>query len=348
MNDMKITANYNEGKEACLEVIRAGLIPILWGGPGIGKSSMAKEIAKELNYNIEDIRLNLYNISNLIGIPFKETTVDGKIKAYFSEPCWLNPQQTNLYFFDELGNAMKSVQDATFQLFLDRRVGPHKLKENDILMAASNNKSDNDNINKLSKPLRNRLVHINLEAHLETTLKYAKTFNPIIKAFLRFKPELLYKPSNEGAFPTPRSWENVNNLLKKPLKQESIVLAGTIGYEESIEFMAFKDRVKYVPNITNILKGIPEKVVEEPDTIYTTMEMMLNELEKEEDIKLREEQFKHGLEYWEKNPNKEYSIAAINTIMNCFTRTQLTKMEVFQDWVEKNYTWLDPESMLAE
>ena len=43
--------NISEAKKACHIILKAGHVPMLWGPPGIGKTSMVKDLAKE--YNVE-------------------------------------------------------------------------------------------------------------------------------------------------------------------------------------------------------------------------------------------------------------------------------------------------------
>ena len=53
---MEITIK--EAKESVIDVISAGLVPFIASSPGIGKSSLAKEIAEDFNLHMIDIRLS--------------------------------------------------------------------------------------------------------------------------------------------------------------------------------------------------------------------------------------------------------------------------------------------------
>lgn len=51
-------------------VITAGLVPMVKGSPGIGKSSIAKELAEEFNCKLIDVRLSQSDPTDLNGFPF--------------------------------------------------------------------------------------------------------------------------------------------------------------------------------------------------------------------------------------------------------------------------------------
>ena len=58
-------------KELILDVLKAQLVPFVAGSPGIGKSAIAFEIAKENNLEVIDIRLSQLDPSELQGFPMK-------------------------------------------------------------------------------------------------------------------------------------------------------------------------------------------------------------------------------------------------------------------------------------
>ncbi len=250
-------------KEKIKEIIKSGEhLPIfLWGPPGIGKSSIVRQIAEELGIGFVDLRLSLLDPSDLRGLPkFDEEEVK------WLPPAFLPKNGEGILFLDEINLAPHTVQAAAYQLILDRRVGEYVLPEGWRIIAAGNRLEDRAFVYEMPAPLANRFVHFEVETNLEDWKKWAYE-NDICKeviAFLNFRPELLFKfdpKSKEKAFPTPRSWEFVSKLLKMGIKDmESI--AGAVGKGAAVEFVSFLAAIEEMPDVKEVLTGkdiIPER-----------------------------------------------------------------------------------------
>ena len=69
----------------------------VWGAPGVGKSSLVKEVAEEKNLPVVDIRAPLLDPTDIRGIP---SISDGQ--AVWSAPSFLPKEGKGILFFDEL------------------------------------------------------------------------------------------------------------------------------------------------------------------------------------------------------------------------------------------------------
>ena len=100
-------------------------VPIfLWGPPGIGKSSIIAQIAKEKGIACIDLRLSLLDPTDLRGIPFFDAVNQTAIWA----PASFLPDgsiKEGILFLDELNTAAPMVQASAYQLILDRKIGIH-------------------------------------------------------------------------------------------------------------------------------------------------------------------------------------------------------------------------------
>ena len=105
----------------------------LWGAPGIGKSSIVKQIADEKGLDFIDLRLALMDPTDLKGIPFydKETHT-----ALWAPPAFLPREGEGILFLDELNSAAPAVQSSAYQLILDRRIGEYELPDGWAIVAA--------------------------------------------------------------------------------------------------------------------------------------------------------------------------------------------------------------------
>ena len=62
----------NQTKENIIRCIKAGLVPFIQSSPGLGKSSIVKEIAKEFNLKLIDHRLSTSAPEDMSGLPHFE------------------------------------------------------------------------------------------------------------------------------------------------------------------------------------------------------------------------------------------------------------------------------------
>ncbi len=111
-----------QGAKRSLEYLCKRKVPVfLWGPPGIGKSSIVAQIAKEQDIACIDLRLSLLDPTDLRGIPFFDTNKD---TAVWAPPSFLpdGSQKEGILFLDELNTAAPMVQASAYQLILDRKM----------------------------------------------------------------------------------------------------------------------------------------------------------------------------------------------------------------------------------
>ena len=256
---------------------------MLWGPPGIGKSQAVKQIAGIIEertgkkVSVTDERLLLFNPIDLRGIP---TANADKTLA-----VWLKPQifemdpddgVVNILFLDEISAAPQSVQAAAYQITLDRVVGEHKLPENCIVIAAGNRVTDKSVAYKMPKALANRLMHLEVSGSFSSWKEWAVRhgIHEMVLGFLSFHQNYLmgFDPASDDlAFPTPRSWEMVSNLLcSTEGKVDALypLIAGLVGTGAAIEFRAWAKVFRELPSIEDIFDGKMPAVPVETDTLY--------------------------------------------------------------------------------
>jgi hypothetical protein len=110
---------------------------MIWGAPGIGKSSIVAQVAKEHKIDFVDVRLSQLAPTDLRGLPVAE---DGISKWY--PPEFLPHSGRGILFLDELNMAPPAMQGMAQQLILDRRVGSYVVPEGWYVWAAGNRKED--------------------------------------------------------------------------------------------------------------------------------------------------------------------------------------------------------------
>jgi hypothetical protein len=226
----------------------------IWGGPGIGKSAIVRQLAEDLAVPLQDVRALLLDPVDLRGLPYLGQ--DGRSK--WATPEFLPQDGSGILFLDELNAAPVMVQASCYQLVLDRKLGEYTLPEGWAIVAAGNRDSDRAVTTRMPTPLRNRFVHLEFEVDAQEWSEWAiqAGVRPEVIAFLRFRQELLSAFDRDAnAFPSPRSWEFVSRILDATPDQsvEHELFAGAVGSGAATEFSAFLKTFRELPNIDAIL-----------------------------------------------------------------------------------------------
>src|SRR5216684_6709360 len=240
--------------EALRVLVEAQQPTFIWGGPGIGKSAIVRQVATSLEVALQDVRALLLDPVDLRGLPFLGP--DGRSK--WATPDFLPTEGEGILFLDELNAAPAMVQASCYQLVLDRKLGEYTLPDGWAIVAAGNRDSDRAVTTRMPTPLRNRFVHLEFEVDMQEWSEWAikAGVRPEVIAFLRFRAELLNAFDRDAnAFPSPRSWEFVSRILESQPEPsiEHELFAGAVGSGAATEFSAFLRMFRELPNIEAIL-----------------------------------------------------------------------------------------------
>lgn len=241
------------------------LSTMIWGSPGVGKSSIVAQIAEEHNINVVDVRLSQLAPTDLRGLPVAE---EGISKWY--PPEFLPRSGRGILFLDELNMAPPAMQGMAQQLILDRRVGSYVVPEGWYVWAAGNRKEDRAAVFDMPSPLANRFLHLQVEPDFDSFKAYAlaNRVHEQIIAFLSFRSNLLHKlDPQQPAWPSPRSW-----VMASLLHDAGLDITPAVGSETAAEFAAFIKIYQTLPELTRILnnQGNAIPFPEEPSVRYAT------------------------------------------------------------------------------
>lgn len=226
----------------------------IWGPPGVGKSSVVRQIAERRSLPLLDVRASLLDPTDLRGIP---SITDGR--AVWCPPSFLPgpDQEAGILFFDELNAAPPLVQASLYQLTLDRRVGEYTLPDGWRIIAAGNREQDRAITFRMPSALSNRFVHLDFEVDFDDWRAWANQagIDPLVVGFLGTRRELLNSSSTDRAFATPRSWQMVSDTIGSlgHSKDTIDILAGIVGEGAAVEFLAYCDRAISEEQIKKII-----------------------------------------------------------------------------------------------
>ena len=92
--------------------------------------------------------------------------------------CEDEPNKIHIIFFDEITNALPSIQGMAFNIILDGEInGIWKLPKNARIVAAGNDLNDSLAANTMAEPLFNRFAHVYINTTVDSWLKWASTSN---------------------------------------------------------------------------------------------------------------------------------------------------------------------------
>ena len=243
----------------------------LWGPPGIGKSDIIKQLGSELEAHVIDVRLSLWEPTDIKGIPYFDSN-DGTMRwappAELPSADLAKNHEKIILFMDEMNSAAPAVQAAAYQLVLNRRVGAYELPDNVVMVAAGNRESDKGVTYRMPAPLANRFVHLEMSVDWDDWNEWAvlnKEHKDVV-GFLTFSKKDLYDfdpKSISRAFATPRSWSFVSELLHDDdtdVDTLTDLVSGAIGEGLAVKFMAHRKHASKMPNPTDILNGKVKKM----------------------------------------------------------------------------------------
>lgn len=264
--------NLKEAEKLVSISLKSNVVPLLVGERGIGKTSIARQIADELNMNFISIEGTLLKEGEIGGLPttqkVKRNSKEELVVVYAKHNIlntileWheQDPNKEILLFIDELNRAEFTVQQELLNLILNREVNGTKLPDTVKILCAINPTSEYEEfkdasyqVNDMDSALKDRVRHILVKADVETWLDWGSKDNRIDNDVLEFianNSELLNQPNDTNPVtPSPRSWERVSNSLKYMketmkenkdfLKTIQLLAEGDIGRTAAVAFRQF-------------------------------------------------------------------------------------------------------------
>jgi hypothetical protein len=292
----------SQARRSLLKAFKHKRPMFLWGPPGIGKSELVADIAKELKGYMIDLRLGQMEPTDIRGIPFYNKD-NGKMD--WAEPVDLPTEEFAagypivILFLDEMNSSAPSVQAAAYQLILNRRIGKYKLPDNVVIVAAGNRESDKGVTFRMPTPLANRFIHQEMKCDFNSWQEWAVNHNihKDVVGYLSFAKQDLYDfdpKSASRAFATPRSWTFVSEFLDDEGDDDTTMnlVAGTVGEGLAVKFMAHRKISGRMPNPSDILAGkVKELEVKEVSAMYSLVISMCYELKAAVEAKVADKDF---------------------------------------------------------
>jgi hypothetical protein len=330
-------------KRAIAFAIKMKRPTFLWGPPGIGKSDLVSQIGTDTSREVIDVRLALWEPTDIKGIPYFDSNTS---TMTWAPPAELptDPASKAILFLDELNSAPPAVQAAAYQLILNRRVGTYVLPEGVDIVAAGNRDSDKGVTFRMPAPLANRFVHLEMKVEFEDWLDWA-TLNRVheeVVGYVGFAKQDLYDydpKSPSKSFATPRSWSFVSDMVyDKEIDTETLtnLVSGAVGDGLAVKFMAHRKIASKLPKADDILDGKVEDLeIKEISAMYSLTVSLCYELKDRADKKVQgwDKMADCFFKYMMKNfPTELVVMGAKTALTNYDLPLDASKMKSFEEF----------------
>lgn len=137
---------------------------LIVSSPGFGKTSTIDIWCKYHDYNLTTLIASNFSADDILGL---QAVDSGRLKRL--TPSWFNSLietsengKRNVLFLDEIGACDAYIQSPLFNLIFNHDLAGAKLPDNTLIVAASNYSEDLNNSFKMTAPLVNRFMILNL------------------------------------------------------------------------------------------------------------------------------------------------------------------------------------------
>ena len=233
---------------------------LLMGPPGIGKTQIMEQIAKELKVGLVAYTITHHTRQSAVGLPFiKEKEYGGRpysvteytmseIIASVYEKIEQTGIREGILFIDEINCVSETLAPAMLQFLQGKTFGVHRVPDGWIIVAAGNPPEYNKSVREFDVVTLDRLKKIDVEADLSVWKEYAyrQGIHPSVISYLELRKENFYRMENtvDGKlFVTARGWEDLSQMIwvYEELEKEGFVTSqvgkGTFVSTSNIELL---------------------------------------------------------------------------------------------------------------
>lgn len=202
----------------------------LYGPPGIGKTAVMEQIAKELKIGIVSYSMTHHTRQSALGLPFIKTKTFGGIEYDVSEFTMSEilsdvysyiektGYKSGILFLDEINCVSETLAPSMLRFLQYKTFGSHPVPDGWVIVAAGNPPEYNKSVKEYDIATLDRIQKIDVTADYGVWRDYAinEKVHPSIITYLDSKPTDFYIVENtpDGKpFVTARGWEDLSRLM---------------------------------------------------------------------------------------------------------------------------------------
>ena len=204
---------------------------LLMGPPGIGKTAIMEQVAKELGINLVSYTITHHTRQSAIGLPFiSQKEYDGReysvteytmseIIASVYEQIEKSGIHEGILFLDEINCVSETLAPTMLQFLQYKKFGNHKVPDGFVIVTAGNPPEYNKSVRDFDIVTLDRVKRIFIEEDYNAWREYAykADIHGSIMSYLEIKKKNFYNIMSdvEGKrFVTARGWEDLSQVMK--------------------------------------------------------------------------------------------------------------------------------------
>ena len=204
---------------------------LLMGAPGIGKTQIMEQIARECKVGLVSYTITHHTRQSAVGLPFiKEKTFGSEsfsvteytmseIIASVYEKMEKTGLREGILFIDEINCVSETLAPMMLQFLQGKTFGNQKVPEGWVIVTAGNPPEYNKSVREFDVVTLDRIKRIDVQPDFEVWKEYAyeQGIHPAVISYLELRRKNFYRMENtvDGRiFATARGWEDLSRLLQ--------------------------------------------------------------------------------------------------------------------------------------
>ena len=204
---------------------------LLMGAPGIGKTQIMEQIARECKVGLVSYTITHHTRQSAVGLPFiKEKTFGqetfsvteytmSEIIASVYEKMEKTGLKEGILFIDEINCVSETLAPMMLQFLQGKTFGNQKVPVGWVIVTAGNPPEYNKSVREFDVVTLDRIKRIDVQPDFEVWKEYAyeQGIHPAVISYLELRRKNFYRMENtvDGRiFATARGWEDLSRLIQ--------------------------------------------------------------------------------------------------------------------------------------